>query len=222
MGHMSLAPVPPSLTLPGPWQAVVFDLDGLLVHTERQWLEAKQELFERYGRELSEIDKATVFGMADLQTVTYFAGRLDVAPEHIPALQDEYLGIVGRLIDAGIELTDGAPELIAGLADAVPVGLASNTRRSLVDRILAQTPFANAFVAITTGDEVTPKPAPDIYRLACRRIGADPAQTVAIEDSPTGVRAAQAAGLVCIGVPSDAGHPLLEADHQVTSLLQLL
>lgn len=212
----------PSLTLPGPWQAVVFDLDGLLVHTERQWLQAKLELFARHDRTLTDTDKAAVFGLADLETVTYFVERFDLPAERIDELRDEYIDIVGDLIDGGIELTDGAAELIGRLQGQVPIALASNTRRSLVDRILAQTPFAASFDAVATGDEVAPKPAPDVYLLACRRIDAEPSTSVAVEDSPTGVRAAQAAGLSCIGVPSDTDHPLLEADHQVATLSQLL
>lgn len=219
---MSSTSVGPSITLPGPWRAVVFDLDGLLVHTERQWLAAKLELFGRYEQTLSNEDKAAVFGLADLQSVTYFAGRFGLPPGRIPALQDEYIAIVGDLIDAGIEITSGAPELMAKLQGQVPIGLASNTRRTLVDHILAQTSFGHMFDAIATGDEVPPKPAPDVYRLACERIGADARRAVAVEDSPTGVRAAHAAGLACIGVPSDADHPLLEADHQVASLTELL
>jgi HAD superfamily hydrolase (TIGR01509 family) len=201
---------------------VVFDMDGLLVHTERQWLAAKLELFGRYGQVLTDADKAAVFGSADLQTVTYFAARFELPPERIPALQDEYLGIVGELIDVGVEVTDGAEPLLARVRAEVPMALASNTRRPLVERILRQTPFGDWFGAIATGDEVPPKPAADVYRLACERIGVDPATAVAIEDSPTGVLAARAAGLVCIGVPSDADHPLLEADHQVASLTELL
>ncbi len=219
---MSSSTVRPSLTLPGPWRAVVFDMDGLLVHTERQWLRAKMILFERYGHELTQADRAAVFGAADLQSATYFAGRFGLPAERIAALQDEYLGIVGDLIDAGVEITDGSTELIDRLRGQVPIALASNTRRSLVERILRQTPFGGWFGGIATGDEVPPKPAPDVYRLACERIGTDPATAVAVEDSPTGVRAAQAAGLACIGVPSDADHPLLEADHQVSSLAELL
>ena len=67
-----------------------------------------------------------------------------------------------------------------------------------------------------------PSPRPDVYLLACERLGVEPASAVAVEDSPTGVRAAQAAGLACIGVPSDANHPLPEADYVVASLAELL
>ncbi len=214
-----LAPPP---QLPGPFKGVVFDMDGLLVHTERQWLRAKIILFERYGADLTDADKAAVFGAADLQSVTYFAGRFGILAERIPDLQDEYLAIIGDLIDDGVELTDGSTELIGRLKRDVPVGLASNTRRSLVDRVLRQTPFGRWFDAVATGDEVAPKPAPDVYLLACERLGVDPTSAVAVEDSPTGVKAAQAAGLACIGVPSDANHPLPEADYVVASLAELL
>jgi HAD superfamily hydrolase (TIGR01509 family) len=216
------SPVATPLTLPGPWHAVVFDMDGLLVHTERQWLQAKQELFRRYGQELSVADRAAVFGFSDLQSATYFAGRLGLADERIEDLRVEYLEIVAALIDAGIELTEGATELLERLRGQLPIALASNTRRTLVDRILQQTPFGDWFGAIATGDEVPPKPAPDVYLLACERIGADPGTTVAVEDSPAGIMAARAAGLHTIGVPSDAAHPLSEADYQVTSLVELL
>lgn len=219
---MSSTLIPPSITLPGPYQGVVFDMDGLLVHTERQWLEAKVELFRRHGRMLSAEHKAAVFGADDWTTATYFSQQLGLGDERIPEVQREYLDIVGELIDGGVELTAGAEQLIDRLHGTVPIALASNTRRSLVDRVLLQTPFGDRFGAIATGDELPPKPAPDVYRAACERIGIDPAVAVAIEDSPTGVTAARAAGLDCIGVPSDPDHPLTEADHQAATLMELL
>jgi HAD superfamily hydrolase (TIGR01509 family) len=219
---MSSTSVQPPLRLPGPYAAVVFDMDGLLVHTERQWLQAKNVLFERHGATLTAADRAAVFGAADLESVTYFAGRLGLAPERIPELRDEYIAIIAELIGAGVEITDGATALIEALAAKVPIGLASNTRRTLVDGVLGQVPFGRSFGAIATGDEVPPKPAGDVYALACLRLGVDPASSVAVEDSPTGVQAAHAAGLACIGVPSDPSHPLAEADFQVTSLAELL
>jgi HAD superfamily hydrolase (TIGR01509 family) len=218
---MSSTPLAPSLTLPGRWKAVVSDMDGLLVHTERQWLEAKVLLFERYGQELTMADREAVFGAADLPTATYFASRLGLT-ESVESLRTEYIEIIGELIGAGIELTDGAIEVIEHLDGLVPLGLASNTRRSIVDKVLANTPFGHRFDAISTGDEVAPKPAPDVYLLACERLGIDPREAVALEDSPLGVRAAQAAGMTCIGVPSNPTEPLLDADFRVTSLTELL
>ena len=76
---MSTSPTLPSLQLPGHFAAVVADMDGLLVHTERLWLQAKLVLFGRYGVELTEADQAAVFGASDLASATYFAARLGVA-----------------------------------------------------------------------------------------------------------------------------------------------
>jgi HAD superfamily hydrolase (TIGR01509 family) len=216
------SPAHPALQLPGPYSAVVFDMDGLLVHTERQWLDAKVVLFERYGQRLTAQDRAAVFGFADLETVTYFASRFGLPPERIPSLREEYVVIIGELFHAGVEIADGAVELMQHLSGSVPIGLASNTRRELVDRVLVQTPFRPYLDAIATGDEVTPKPAPDIYLLVCERLSMDPDHSVALEDSPTGVAAARAAGLTCIGVPSDPEVPLHDADHRVSSLAELL
>lgn len=216
------ASIHPAVRLPGPYAAVVFDMDGLLVHTERQWLQAKSILFERYGQQLMAADRAAVFGTSELRSVTYFASRFGLPAERIEDLRLEYRDIIVGLIEDGVEVTPGATELVERLSETLPIGLASNTRRSLVDRVLEQTPFGQRFGAISTGDEVEPKPAPDIYALACRRLGVDPLDAVALEDSPTGVTAARAAGLTCIGVPSDPSEQLAEADFVIASLTDLL
>ena len=115
---MSSTPISPPVSLPGPWEGVVFDMDGLLVHTERQWLAAKLELCRRHDHVLSEADKAAVFGLADLESATYFAHVFGLDGEHVEDLRQEYLDIVGELIDSGVELTDGAAELIDRLREA--------------------------------------------------------------------------------------------------------
>ena len=219
---MSASPVHPAITLPGDFVGVVFDMDGLLVDTTPLWLASKHQLFERYGEVLTDADLTAVFGTAEMQSATYFAGRFGLPSEDIPALRDEYLAIVSAAIETGVRVNPGATELIDRLSGAVPIALASNTRRSLVDRVLEQTPFADRFDAINTGDEVNPKPAPDIYLLACERLSIPPSAAVAVEDSPTGVRAAQAAGMTCIGVPSHADQPLDMADYVVASLSELI
>lgn len=212
----------PSLGSNGHYAAVVADMDGLLVHTERQWLQAKVILFERHGTVLTEADQTAVFGASDKATAEYFADRFGLTTERVPGLRDEYLAIIGELLEQGVELTQGAAELVDRLSGVVPLALASNTRRSLVDVVLRSTPFADRFDVIVSGDEATPKPAPDLYLLACARLGVDPADAVALEDSPTGVAAAKAAGLTCIGVPSDPRQPLHGADVVVSSLAGLL
>jgi HAD superfamily hydrolase (TIGR01509 family) len=103
----------------------------------------------------------------------------------------------------------------------VPVGLASNTRRPLVELVLARAQLG-PFDAIVTGDEAAPKPDPGLYREACRRLGVAPERACAVEDSPTGVRGAKAAGLPCIAVPSDPDNRPADADRTVDSLLELI
>jgi HAD superfamily hydrolase (TIGR01509 family) len=219
---MSSTSVPARLTLPGPFKAVVSDMDGLLVKTDPTWVQAKVMLFGRYGVSFHEDDQRAVFGASEIHAATYFTMRLGLPQSEIPRIRDEYMTIVHRLFEDPIEINPGAAELVAHLAGRVPLGLASNTRRSLVDEVLANTPFAADFDAVATGDEVEPKPAPDVYQLACRRLGVDPADAVALEDSPLGVTAAKAAGLTCIGVPSNPSEPLPTADFVVASLTELL
>jgi HAD superfamily hydrolase (TIGR01509 family) len=100
----------------------------------------------------------------------------------------------------------------------MPLAVASNSPRVLVDLALASSGLADAFAAVVCGDEVEDlKPAPDIYLEAALRLGARPEETVALEDSPTGVAAARAAGMYVVGVPSVAG-VALEADLVTDSL----
>ena len=213
---------PSAIKLPGPFRGVVFDMDGLLVQTNKQWFRAKRTLFARYGLELTDEDLSAVFGAAEMESARYFAARFGLADEQVPALRDEYLELVVEGIHAGVDLKPGATELIDHLAGVVPIAVATNTRREIVDEVLVQTPFDGRFDAVNTGDEVTPKPAPDIYLLACRRLGVEPSAAVGVEDSPTGVRAIKAAGMTAIGVPSHEDHPLAMADHVVPTLHDLI
>jgi HAD superfamily hydrolase (TIGR01509 family) len=204
--------------LPGPFAAVVLDLDGLLVQTEEVWSRAKEILFERHGFRFERADHLAVFGTSEQHTSLYFTRRFGLDESHSDALREEYMAIAGSLLRGELPVTDGARELVAWLRGRVPLGLASNTRRKLVGQILEGVRLTEAFDVVVTGDDGAAKPDPDLYLIACRRLGVDPGSAVALEDSPTGVRAARAAGLVCIGVPSTPEVTLAEAHHVVRSL----
>ncbi len=208
--------------LPGRFRAVVFDLDGLLVETETIWMEAKVRLFRAHGAEFTVDDHRAVFGTSEDYTARTFLRRFGLDEGHMSAIMEEYLGTASGIFAAGVATREGATQIIGALRGRVPLGLASNTRRELVDLILERAGLDGCLDAIATGDEARPKPGPDIYTLACTRLGVAPADAVAIEDSPTGVRAAKAAGMTCIAVPSDPGVDLSEADRVVPSLLDLL
>jgi HAD superfamily hydrolase (TIGR01509 family) len=127
---------------------------------------------------------------------------------------------VRRQVDA----RPGAVELISELRTlGLPLGLASNSPRFLVDDALATAGLADVFDATVSSDDVAhPKPAPDIYVEVCRRLGVPPADALALEDSASGVTAAKAAGLTCYAVPQFAETDVAAADRVIASLEELL
>jgi HAD superfamily hydrolase (TIGR01509 family) len=129
------------------------------------------------------------------------------------------------LLRQAVDARPGAVELVARLTDldGVALGLASNSPRYLVDDALGTAGLTDAFEVIVTSDDVEhAKPAPDIYRLACERLGVDPADAIALEDSASGVAAAKAAGLTVIAVPQFAETDVSAADRVIDSLEDLM
>ncbi|MCV0402788.1 MAG: HAD family phosphatase [Chloroflexi bacterium] len=213
------------MPLSGRYRAVVFDMDGLLLDTETLWHEAEVELFARHGDEFTWDDKLAVIGTNRAITARYFAKRLGGTPERGLALVDEMIELMHERVKRAVEARPGAVELIARLRElpGVGLGLASNSPRRLVDSALASARMSDAFDVIVTSDDVEhAKPDPDIYLLACERLGVAPSETLALEDSASGVAAAKAAGLVCIGVPQFAETDVSAADRVIGSLEELL
>lgn len=210
------------ITLPGRFRGVVLDMDGLLIDTEPIWREAKIWMFRRHGAAFEHADHLAVFGRDEQFTASYLTSRFGLGPEDRERVRAEYLGNVADRFAQGIEIRHGAMELIASLHGRVPMALASNTRRSLVDIALTTTGIGSWLDAVVTADDADAKPAPGIYLEACRRIRVAPAEAVALEDSPTGIAAAKAAGMTCIGVPSELPDDLAAADFVVPTLMDLL
>lgn len=199
-------------------QAVVFDCDGLLLDTEECWTRAESAVFARRGLEFTAEHKRLLLGKAGDATATILEHALD-EPGHGQALRVELLELAMAEVAAGAAPRPGALALLAELDGVVPLGLASNSPRAIVDVALAAAGLADAFGVVLGGDEVPrPKPAPDIYATACRRLHAEPERAVALEDSPTGVAAALAAGMYVIGVPSLDGVVLDDASLTAPSL----
>jgi HAD superfamily hydrolase (TIGR01509 family) len=200
-------------------------MDGLLLDTETLWHAAETDLFARHGGEFTWDDKMAVIGTSNDFTSAYFADRLGLPREQGPALVSEMLELMHERIRRAVDARPGAVELVAGLRalKGVSIGLASNSPRYLVDDALATAGLTDAFDAIVTSDDVEhAKPAPDIYRLACERLGVDPSEALALEDSASGIASAKAAGLTVIGVPQFAETDASAADRVVDSLEQLL
>ncbi len=200
--------------------AVVFDNDGLLLDTEEAWTRAEETLFARRGRVFTVEHKRSLIGSARVAAALKLEWMLERDGEG-EALMDELHELVMEEALAGVEPRPGALELLERLAGAgVPVAVASNSQREFVDRTLGAAGLLDGrFATVVSMEDVAhPKPAPDIYREACRRLGAEPDACAALEDSTTGVAAAAAAGMYVVGVPYFAGGSLPGSDLLVASL----
>jgi len=205
------------------YRAVVFDLDGLLLETEVLWHRAEQRLFARHGAEFTFEDKLTVMGTSAAFTGEFFAGRLGYGDEQATPLIREVTELMHEELQAGVAARPGAVELVERLRGRMPLGLASNSPRYLVDAALQSAGFSDAFEAVVSSDDVTHhKPAPDLYLLACERLGVIPTDALALEDTASGIASAKAAGLTCIAVPQFAETDVSAADRVIASLEELL
>ncbi|MDX6634635.1 MAG: hypothetical protein QOF06_838 [Solirubrobacterales bacterium] len=207
--------------MPGLPDAVVFDNDGLLLDTESVWTRAEEDLFELRGAEFTPADKRELVGTSAEIAGGILERRLG-EPGRAAELIEELNELVVAELEHGVEAMVGARELLERLGErGTPIGLVSNSPLRFVQRSIEIVGFEGLFDVVLSAHEVAaPKPAPDPYLEACRRLGVEPGPSViALEDSPTGVAAARAAGLTVIGVPSIEGIALEEAHHLAESLL---
>jgi HAD superfamily hydrolase (TIGR01509 family) len=200
--------------------AVVFDNDGLLLDTESVWTRAEEDLFELRGAEFTPADKLELVGTSAEIAGGILERRLG-EPGRAGELIEELNELVVAELEHGVEAMLGARELLERLRGKLPLGLVSNSPLRFVRRSIELAGFEDFFDVVLSAHEVAaPKPAPDPYLEACRRLGVEPGpDVVALEDSPTGVAAARAAGLTVIGIPSVDGVLLDEAHHLAESLL---
>jgi HAD superfamily hydrolase (TIGR01509 family) len=201
--------------------AVVFDNDGLLLDTESVWTRAEEDLFARRDAEFTPADKHELVGTSAAIAAGVLERRLG-EPGQGEALIEELNALVVAELEHGVEAMIGARELLQALRQrGTPIGLVSNSPLHFVVRSLELVGFEDHFDIVLSAHEVAaPKPAPDPYLEACRRLGVEAGpDVVALEDSPTGVAAARAAGLTVIGVPSIEGVALEQAHHLAESLM---
>jgi HAD superfamily hydrolase (TIGR01509 family) len=181
--------------------AVLFDMDGTIVDTEPYWIASEFEVVEMHGGTWSIEHAKAVVGFDLLDAARYIAtnGGIDVAPQDIVEMLLDR--VVARLREE-VPWRPGARELLAAVVSAgIPTALVTMSWRRFADEVVGCLP-AGSFTATVVGDEVTEgKPHPEPYLLAARKLGVDPRECVAIEDSPTGVRSALAAGCRVIAVP---------------------
>jgi HAD superfamily hydrolase (TIGR01509 family) len=202
-------------------EAVVFDNDGLLLDTESVWTRAERDLFERRGLDFTPAHKRELVGTSAEIAAGVLERRLE-EPGAGAALIEELNELVIAELEHGVEAMVGARELLHSLKQrGTPIGLVSNSPLAFVQRSLEIVGFRDRFDVVLSAHEVAaPKPSPEPYLEACRRLGVEPSPAVvALEDSPTGVASARAAGLTVIGIPSLEGIELSEAHEIAVSLL---
>ncbi|WP_410576938.1 HAD family hydrolase [Amycolatopsis sp. lyj-108] len=181
---------------------MVFDCDGLLMDTEPCWSVAETELFARRGLPFGPDEKALVIGKS-LPAAADAMAKAFGEPGGGAEIADELLRLVTEVVTAKAEAVPGACELVELTAAAVPVAVASNSPRALLDAALSRGGLSAMFPVKLAADEVAaPKPDPEMYLTACALLNVEPADALAFEDSMTGLRSARAAGLPVIGVPT--------------------
>ncbi len=207
--------------MPAP-AAVVFDNDGLTLDTETVWTRAEVALFARRGLEFTHADKLELVGTAAPVAAGKLAAMLGASPADGDAIYGELRELVLAELAGGCEPMPGAVELLTALRERrIPLGLCSNSPRAFVDLALRGSGLAAAFDVTLAGDEVDhPKPAPEPYLAVCAALGAAPADSVALEDSPTGAASARAAGMRVLGVPAVDGVRLDDVAHEVHASLR--
>ena len=177
-------------------------MDGTLVDTEPYWIEAEYALVAEYGGRWSDDDAHALVGNDLLVSARYLrdVGGVDLDP---PVIVDRMLDHVIDAARAQMPWRPGARELLAACrAEDVPCAMVTMSYTRFAETLVAELP-PDTFATVVTGDQVqTGKPHPEAYLTACERLAVHPGSTVAIEDSPTGVASAEAAGCVTVAVPN--------------------
>ena len=205
-------------------EAVVFDLDGVLVDSEHVWDNVREALAHERGGRWHPGAQRDMMGMSSPEWSRYMHERIGLAesPDEINRI------VVERMLDryAGRPpWVEGALDAVRRMAELFVLGLASSSNRELIDVVLEAGGIRGLFVATVSSEEVERgKPAPDVYLEAARRLQLAPDVCAAVEDSHNGIRSARTAGMACIAIPNERyppGEALVEADLVLGSIGEL-
>ena len=192
-------------------EAVVFDLDGVLVDSEPVWEEVRRRVVAEYGGHWDADTQDRLMGMSTGEWSRYLSAGLGVQlpPADVASVVIEAMAARYR---EHLPLLPGAVDAVTRLAARWPLGLASSSPRSLIDTVLDAASLRSAFtVALSTEEVARGKPAPDIYLAVAGRLDKPPEVCAAVEDSSNGLRSAAAAGLAVIAVPHPKYPPAPDA-----------
>jgi HAD superfamily hydrolase (TIGR01509 family) len=192
-------------------EAVVFDLDGVIVDSEHVWDEVREELARERGGRWHEHAQTDMMGMSAPEWSRYMHDVIGLTES--PAEIDEL--VVARMLERyrdQLPLIEGAVATVRRLAGTFRLALASSSNRRVIDAVIDASGLAACFEVTVSSEEVARgKPAPDVFLEAARRLDVPPARCVAVEDSRNGIRAAHAAGMRVIAIPNRRYPPSEEA-----------
>ena len=205
--------------------AVVFDLDGLLIDSEQVWDAAREQLVRERGGRWHERAQRDMMGMSSNEWSRYMHDELGL-PEPPEEINDEVVRRMIELYRERLPLLPGAREAVARLAARWPLGLASSSNPPIIELVLELAGVKQDFRVTVSSEEVgRGKPAPDVYLEAAKRLGVPPDSCAAIEDSHNGIRSAHEAGMCVVAIPNQTFPPdeeaLALADCVLESLAEL-
>jgi HAD superfamily hydrolase (TIGR01509 family) len=192
-------------------EAVVFDLDGVVVDSEQVWDDVREQLAKERGGRWHPDAQQDMMGMSSPEWSRYMHEVIGLR-ESPDAINDE---VVRRMLEryrSDLPLIDGAVDAVRRLAGSFRLAVASSSNRPLIEAVLETAGIAAAFAVTVSSEEVARgKPAPDVYLEAARRLGVSPGRCAAVEDSSNGLRAAHAAGMRVLALPNAHYPPAADA-----------
>ncbi len=187
--------------------AVVFDMDGTLTDTEHVWDVVRRGLAEAEGLPWPAEASRAMMGMSTQEWSAYLSDVVGLEGDADDAAR-RTIGAMVAHYEAGLDLLPGAVAAVRRMAGRWPVGLASSSPRVLIDAAVHAMGLDGVFgTTLSTEELQAGKPSPDVYLEACRRLGADPVRSVAVEDAHNGILSARAAGLAVIAIPPHFNPP---------------
>jgi HAD superfamily hydrolase (TIGR01509 family) len=203
-------------------EAVVFDLDGVLIQSEEVWDAVRERYVREAGGRYDEEVQRAMMGMSAPEWSRYLHEEAGVWEDP----EDINREVVERMLQAyrrELPLLPGAVEAVRRTAESFPLGLASSSNREVFEAVLDLAGIADCFSATVSSEEVPRgKPAPDVYLEAARRLGVAPGRCAAVEDSHAGIRSAKSAGMRVVAIPNASYPPDAEALELADAVLRSL
>jgi len=207
-------------------QAVVFDLDGLLVDSEPAWYRVRTEMVGRFGLTWTDDDQKALMGKSTAAWIEYVHGKLQGRLSREEVFDQTISGMVSHYRAGNVRVMPGAVEALRYCLRSSKLGLASGSPKVLIDEALRSNGWERTFTQVISSDTVARgKPSPDVYLKVMRLLGVELSATLIVEDSESGILAGKTAGAAVVAVPREKLMPsrdaLQTADVVIPSLLNL-